>query len=171
MVANVPEIGLEAQVLLGVLDRSGSLSVVERGNVADAALRLALSHGKTQDATCERLAYSALSILVNSFHTVIGVVGVPANFIYDKEGKDTSQLCRKSMLRMMMTIKDYKNDLSCTVANDIRAALSQLAVLCKSDLNLNGLNSVAVQKRKIVLKELWEHIVKLNCILGGGVQL
>ena len=158
-------------VLLGVLEKSGSLSAVERGNVADTALRLALCHGNTQDVTYERLAYSALSILVNSFHTVIGVVGVAVNIIYDKEGKDTSQLCRRSMLRMMTTIRDFKDDISCTIANDIRAALSQLAVLCKSDTNLNGLSGAAVKKRKIVLKELWDYIVKLNCVLGGGVQL
>ena len=69
---------------------------------------------------------------------------------------------------MLLAIKDFKDHIPNKIANEIRAALSQLATLCKSDLNLSGLTGVTVQKRR---KEVWDCIVKLNSILGGGVQL
>ena len=72
---------------------------------------------------------------------------------------------------MLSAIRCANGNISKAIADEIRAALSQIAAFCKSDGNLGGLSGVALQKRKVILKELWDMVVKSNSILGGGVQL
>ena len=146
------------------------MSAVERLHVADAALRIAITHGSTCEEELQPLAYTALSILVNSFYVAIGPVGVPVNVISDQEGRDTTNMCRNYLFRMLSAVKAMKGDLE-SIKNEARLARSKLTGLCKSDMNLSGLSGVAAQRRKVILQELWDTLARVNTSLGGGIQL
>lgn len=169
LIAHVPEIRSEATIFLSILEK-GTMSAVERLHVADAALRIAIAHGSTCEEEFQPLAYTALSILVNSFYVAIGPVGVPVNVISDQEGRDTTHMCRNYLFRMLSAVKTMKGDLE-SIKNEARLALSKLAGLCKSDMNLSGLSGVAAQRRKVILQELWDTLSRVNTSLGGGIQL
>ncbi len=165
LVAHVPEIRSEGSIFLHLLER-GILSAVERLHVADAALRIAIAHGSKDETELQPLAYTALSVLVNSFYIVLGPVGVPVNVIRDQNGEDTTHLCRKYLLRMLSAVKIIKEDTP-KIRNESRIALSKLAGFCKNDMNFSGLTGAAAQRRKVIIKELWDALVRANTSLGS----
>jgi hypothetical protein len=169
LVIHVLELRSEARIFMNLMEK-GTLSAVERLRVADAALRITIAHGCNHEAELQPLAYTALSIIVNSFYHVIGPVGVPTNVICDQEGRDTTQMCRQYLFRMFLAVNMIKDDMP-NIKNEVRMALSKLAGLCKSDMNLSGLTGTAAQRRKIILTELWDALVRVNTSIGGGIQL
>jgi len=169
LVAYVPEIFLESTSLIMLLE-TGILTAVEKLHVADAALRIAITYGQNFETECHLLAYNALSTLVSSFYIVIGPVGVPANLIRDQDEKDVTQVCRKSFFRILSTVKNISDDML-AVKNEARIALSKIAAICKGDMNSSGLSGSAAQRRRAVLKDIWDTLVRVNASLGGGIHL
>jgi hypothetical protein len=169
MVYHVPEIRSEVTILMQILEY-GTLSAIERIYLADAGLKIAITYGSKCEEEFRPLAFTALSICVNSFYFAIGPIGVPVNVICDQGGKDTTQICRAYLFRILTTVQTMKGDLP-QIKNEARMVLSKLASLCKSDMNFTGLTGIAAQRRKLILKELWDALVKVNNSIGGGIQL
>ena len=171
LVQYVPETFSDAQDLSIMLE-SRSLTVVERLQISDGALRIAIVHGSRSNDISQRLVYNTLSVLVSSFYLVIGPVGVPVNVLCDDQGQDITQTCRVALFRMLAALRNIKSERK-GLKHEAILALSKIAGLCKSDVAIGGLNGIALQKRKQLLKEVWDAIVKVNAgvAFGGGVQL
>ncbi len=169
MVRNIPEIFSDAGELSNILE-THALTPKERLQVADGSLRIAIAHGSRNEMQSQRLAYNALSVLVSSFYLVIGPVGVPVTLTCDEQGQDITLICRKVLFRMLSTLQNGRT-MSERLKSEAMLALSRMASLCKSDALLGGLGGTALKKRKALLKEVFDAIVRVNVSFGGGIQL
>ena len=171
----VPESLGDSSILAACLSERNTLTAAERLTAADAALRIAIAHGSSgcrpQDASAaQNLAFSALSVLVSSFFLVLGPVGVPVNVVCQEDGHDVTQTCRRAMFRMLSAILR----IGCKkvgLKNEARLALGKLAGLCKSESAMSGVVGVVAMRRKALLKEIWDAVVRAVNSLGGGVQV
>lgn len=167
-VHNVPETFADATELTTMLE-SKTLTVMEKLQISDGALRMSILHG-VNDSTSQRLVYNALSVLVSSFYLVVGPVGVPVNVLCDEHGRDITQTCRVVMFRMLGILCNIGSE-NKNLQHEAILSLSKIANLCKSDGAIGGLKGTALKKRKKLLTEVWDAIVKANEAFGGGVQL
>jgi len=167
-VQNVPETFADAIELTTMLE-SRTLTVMEKLQISDGALCMSILHG-LNDSTSQRLVYNALSVLVSSFYLVVGPVGVPVNVLCDEHGRDITQTCRVVMFRMLGILRNIGSE-NKSLRHEATLSLSKIANLCKSDGAIGGLKGEALKKRKKLLTEVWDAIVKANEAFGGGVQL
>ena len=167
-IQNVPETFADATELTTMLE-SRTLTVMEKLQISDGALRMCILHG-LYDSISQRLVYNALSVLVSSFFLVVGPVGVPVNVLCDEHGRDITQTCREVMFRMMGILRNIRSG-NKNLRHEAILSLSKIASLCKSDGAIGGLKGAALTKRKKLLTEVWDAIVKANEAFGGGVQL
>lgn len=148
---------------------SKSPNVVERLRIADFALSVAI-FGSQDVSISTRLAYQAVSVLVYNFFFIIGPVGVPANIVHDDEGHDITQMCQNTMFRMLNTLTLLHGDRS-DVKKETSHLLSRLVSMCKSETATAGLSGIRLQKRKLLLKKVYQSIAQINSCFGGGIQL
>lgn len=173
-----PECFGDAKLLIGSLsDRNSTLTAAERMVTADAALRIAIAHGSQDDAVANQLTYAALNTLVSSFFLSLGPVGVPVNILHEDDGRsDVTQTCRKATFRMLSAIQsmvESANQNRATAGDmhsEARRILSKMAAMCKSESALGGTSGTVAMRRKALLKELWDAIVRAGNALGGGLQ-
>lgn len=167
-IQNVPEIFVDANELTAMLE-SRTLTVVEKLQISDGALRMSILYG-LDDAPTQRLVYNALSVLVSSFYLVVGPVGVPVNILSDEQGRDITQTYRVVMFRMLGVLGNIGSE-NKSLRHEAILSLSKIANLCKSDGAIGGLKGIALKKRKTLLTEVWDALVKANESFGGGAQL
>lgn len=162
----IPEVFSDAKELSTMLE-SRNLNILEKSRIADGSLRIAIVHGSCDNVT-QRLVYNALSVLISSFHIVIGPVGVPVNVLCDEKEQDITQSCREHLFRMLAALRHLSSDRK-NLKGEAILALSKLANLCKSDASIGELGVNALQKRKKLLEKVWDSIVKVNEAFGGGI--
>mmetsp|Transcript_8353 Transcript_8353/g.11921 ORF Transcript_8353/g.11921 Transcript_8353/m.11921 type:complete len:443 (+) Transcript_8353:2672-4000(+) len=163
----VPESFNDANIFISYLSDKKKLNVVERLSIADATLRIAIGRGHQNDKISEHLAYAALSVLVSSFFLVLGPVGVPVNLLCERNGRDITQMSRMITFRMLQALQTISGK-KIGLKNEARLALSKIAGLCKSEsTNVNGLNAVTAMKRKSLLKEIWDQVLRAINVVGG----
>eukprot|EP00804_Cyclotella_cryptica_P010226 CCRYP_016701-RB/>CCRYP_016701-RB protein AED:0.07 eAED:0.07 QI:60/0.66/1/1/0.66/0.5/4/103/1342 len=97
----VPETFSDVMILSSLLSEKGLLSSSERLALADASLRIAISHSLRGEMAAKRLANASLLVLIESFHLVIGPVGVPVSVLRQVNGQDATDTCRNAMFRML----------------------------------------------------------------------
>jgi len=179
LVEIAPECFGDATLLIGSLsDRTSTLTAAERMVTADAALRIAIAHGSQDDILAQQLSYAALNTLVSSFFLSLGPVGVPVNILHEDDGRgDITQTCRRATFRMLSALQSMgESDRRTNTSGDIdiqseaRRILSKMATMCKSESALGGTTGTVAQRRKALLKELWDAIVRAGNALGGGLQ-
>jgi len=170
LVEFVPESLADANLLTRMLEKR-ELTAVEKLVTADAALRIVIAHGSRNETDAQPLAYIALSLLVSSFFLVVGPVGVPVNVTCEeRSGEDITLNCRRAMFRMLSALQGITGIRTC-LKGEALLALTKLAGLCKNDINGNGLTGAAAKKRNILMKDIWDTLVRTISALGGGVQI
>lgn len=170
LVEYVPESLADAKFLTRMLEKR-ELTAVEKLGLGDAALRISIAHGSRNEADAQPMAYVALSLLVSSFFLVVGPVGVPVNITCEeRSGQSYVSDCRKSMFRMISALQGITGTRT-SLKSEALLALTKLAGLCKNDGNGSGLTGTAAKKRNILMKEIWDTLVRTICALGGGVQI
>ena len=166
LVEIAPECLADAELLTGCLSERNNLTAAERMVTADASLRIAISHGARDEAATQLLASSALNVLVSSFFLSLGPVGVPVNIIHEDDGHDITQTCRRATFRMLSAMQSIHGERP-ALRNEARRALSKMASMCKSEGALGGVAGSVAMRRKTLLKEIWDAVVKASNSLGG----
>mmetsp|Transcript_14350 Transcript_14350/g.21382 ORF Transcript_14350/g.21382 Transcript_14350/m.21382 type:complete len:1242 (-) Transcript_14350:68-3793(-) len=165
LIQHCPETFLDADELSNILE-SRALAPQERLQIADGSLRIAIVHGSRNEIESQRLVYNALSVSVSSFSLVVGPCGVPLVLTYDDRGRDITLMCRNVLFRIL-TLLEKNGGMSDILKDEATLALSRMARLCKSD----GLAGTAPKRRRHLLKEVFDAIVRVNSSFGGGIQL
>jgi hypothetical protein len=156
-------------ILSSILSEKGLLSSSERLGLADASLRIAISHSFRGEMAAKRLASASLLVLIESFHLVIGPVGVPVAILRQVNGQDATDTCRKAMFRMLSmlsTINPNSALKGCAIS-----ALGKIASMCKNESISVGASGSTAARRKALLKEIWEACSCANLALGGEIQI
>jgi hypothetical protein len=104
--------------------------------------------------------------LVSSFFLSLGPVGVPVNIIHEDDGHDVTQTCRRATFRMLSAMQSIHGERP-ALRNEARRALSKMASMCKSEGALGGVAGSVAMRRKTLLKEIWDAVVKASNSLGG----
>ena len=170
LIDNVPECIRDAPFLTALLQERSSLAAAERLVAADAGVRIAVAHGSKDESAAKLLLLASLSQMVSSFFLVVGPVGVPVGILIEDNGADVTQLCRRSTLRMLDALQRVRRD-RIGIRNECSKALQKLAGMCKGE-SLTMQESGAVgNRRKTLLKEIWDAIVKALNAMGSAVQL
>jgi len=162
LVDTVPECIRDANALRGLLSERTPMAAAERLRTADASLRVAIATNNEVEA--KNLANSCLNQLVSSFYLVLGPVGVPVNALIEESGMDLTQVCRKATFRILHALQHV----SCSrtgLKSECSSALQKLAGMCKAESNSGS------PRRKALLKEIWDAIVKALNAMGSGVSL
>lgn len=160
----VPESFSDASILTSILSNKESLSVPERMVLANASLRIAIAHCSRQEAVAKGLVNVSLSVLIESFQYVIGPVGVPVSVLREAGGRDTTDICRNTMFKMIDTLSTVHPESS--LKGPSISAIGRIASLCKSENT-----SVGSGRRKALLKEIWDACGVANTALGAEIQL
>lgn len=156
LVEFIPEVMEDWEFLSATLSDRSSLSSVERLNVADGALRIAVVHGYKYESEAHALAYAALACMIASFFLIIGPVGVPVN-TGEGCGVDATKAARIAAFRIINTVKGvraYRPKLR----NEFGLFLQKLSALCKGDNILSGLPNSVASQQKLLLKDMIEAI-------------
>ncbi|KAL7480482.1 hypothetical protein ACHAW6_006172 [Cyclotella cf. meneghiniana] len=165
----VPEIFSDAMILSSTLSEKGLFSSSERLGLADASLRIAISHSSRGEMAAKRLASVSLLVLIESFHLVIGPVGVPVSVLRQVNGQDATDTCRKAMFRMLSmlsTINPNSALKGCAIS-----AIGKVASMCKNESTSVAASGSTAARRKALLKEIWEACSCANLALGGEIQI
>mmetsp|Transcript_11755 Transcript_11755/g.23398 ORF Transcript_11755/g.23398 Transcript_11755/m.23398 type:complete len:1347 (+) Transcript_11755:48-4088(+) len=165
LVEFIPESFFDSPILLNILLDRGSLSPTSRLITASAALRIAVANSSRGESITRQLASVSLSILIESFYLVIGPVGIPVSVLREDDGQDVTNICRKSMFRMVKTCASI-NAKSAILRNEATIALSKIAAMCK-----NESSGGVAPRRKLLLKEIWDACAQANSVLGGAMQI
>eukprot|EP00978_Attheya_sp_CCMP212_P002682 scaffold5493_cov52-Attheya_sp.AAC.2 len=177
LVEYVPECFTDAPNILKLLSERNSLTAPERLAAADGALRIAIAHGSRNEMQAQPLAYAALSVLVSSFFLVVGAVGVPVSVLSEEGGKDVTLKCRESAFRMLSAIQKIKggmpsqSKIGIGLNHEAAIALQKLASLCQGDNGMATLAGSAAIRRKAILKEIWDAVLRAVNSMGGAIQM
>jgi hypothetical protein len=101
---------------------------------------------------------------------VLGPVGVPVNALIEENGMDLTQVCRKATFRMLSALQNVRGS-RIGLKNECAMALQKLASLCKSESGMAGVGGSVANRRKALLKEIWDALVKALNAMGSGVGL
>jgi hypothetical protein len=175
LVEYVPECFTDAPNILKLLSERNSLTAPERLAAADGALRIAIAHGSRNEMQAQPLAYAALSVLVSSFFLVVGAVGVPVSVLSAEGGKDVTLKCRESAFRMLSAIQKIKGGTQSKrgigLNHEAAIALQKIASLCQGDNGMATLAGSAAIRRKAILKEIWDAVLRAVNSMGGAIQM
>lgn len=162
LVENVPECINDSADLLQLLSDHSSLTSTERLVVADAVLRIAIVHGHSNDHEAAHMAQTALSQLVESFFLVVGPVGVPVDALINEDsGLDVTQTSRKAAFRILKSLLQVRGRRS-SLRRECANALQKLAGLCRSESALAGVAGAVAGRRKSLMKEMYDLIIKAS---------
>ena len=167
LVEYIPETMGDSQELAQLLSDRSSLTPAERLVAADAVLRIAITHGQSNEIDAEAMVYSALSQLVNSFFLVVGPIGVPVNvLIGDGSGLDVTQMSRKAAFRILKSLLKVRGRRA-RMRNECGMALQKLASLCKGESAVSGVAGAVAGRRKALLKEIFDAVTKAGSAIGS----
>lgn len=170
LVDNVPECINDSSLLLQLLSDRNSLTAAERLIASDAVLRIAIVQGQNDEDPSAMMAYAALTQLVDSFFLVLGPVDVPVNsLIMDDSGLDITQISRRAAFRILKAMSRIRGKCD-ALRRRCAVPLQKLAALCKSESAVTSLGGAVAGRRKALLKELYDLLLKVSSNLGvGGV--
>jgi 6,7-dimethyl-8-ribityllumazine synthase len=159
IVENVPE-AFDPPVLLQILRVEQSLAA------ADAICRIAIVHGgDVDDSAAAQLTQNTLSQLVDSFYLILGPVGVSVSaLLIDDSETDITQKSRKAAFRILKSLIRVRSRRK--VFLPCGATLQKLAGLVKSESAASGLTGTVANKRKQLLKEIFDATSKSVGVLG-----
>ena len=167
LVEYIPETMGDSQELAQLLSDRSSLTPAERLVAADAVLRIAITHGQSNEVDAEAMVYSALSQLINSFFLVVGPIGVPVNvLIGDGSGLDVTQMSRKAAFRILKSLLKVRGRRA-RMRNECGMALQKLASLCKGESAVSGVAGAVAGRRKALLKEIFDAVTKAGSAIGS----
>lgn len=173
LVGFVPECSNDAGALLALLS-SDRLTAAERLKTADAALRIVIALGRDENEA-KSIASACLQHLVSSFYLVLGPVGVPVNALIVQDSdhgnnmdNNLTQVCRQGTFRILSALQNVRGSSRPLLKNECSMALQKLASLCKGE---SGAAGAGANRRKALLKEIWDAIVKALNAMGSGVSL
>lgn len=167
LVEYIPESMGDSQELAQLLSDRSSLTPAERLVAADAILRIAITHGQSNEIDAEAMVYSALSQLINSFFLVVGPIGVPVNaLIGDGSGLDVTQMSRKAAFRILKSLLKVRGRRA-RMRNECGMALQKLASLCKGESAVSGVAGAVAGRRKALLKEIFDAVTKACSAIGS----
>lgn len=165
----VPESFTDATTLSTVMSQKETLSAPDRLLIADASLRIAIAHCSRGEQIAKGLVSTSLSVLIEHFQFVLGPVGVPVSVLRSQvEGRDTTDICRTAMFRMLNSLLTVSPD--SILKGPCISAIGRIASLCKSESASVGSGAVAA-RRKALLKDVWDAVGSANTALGGEIQL
>eukprot|EP00934_Nitzschia_sp_Nitz4_P004391 Nitzschia sp. Nitz4//scaffold47_size129522//74066//77969//NITZ4_003556-RA/size129522-snap-gene-0.199-mRNA-1//-1//CDS//3329552815//4381//frame0 len=171
MIENVPEVASDADDLLLLLSDRNSLTPVERLVAADAVLRVAVIQGHYNENEASRMAHVALAQFVDSFFLVVGPVGVPVDaLIADESGLDVTQVSRKAAFRMLSALQKVTGRRT-QLRKECSVALQKLAGLCKSESTMSGVAGNVAGRRKNLLKEMYDMIMKASNAMAAVQEI
>jgi hypothetical protein len=169
LVEYIPETMDDSRELTQLLSDRSSLTPAERLVAADAVLRIAITHGQSNEIDAEAMVYSALSQLINSFFLVVGPVGVPVNvLIGDGSGLDVTQMSRKAAFRILKSLLKVRGRRA-RMRNECGMALQKLASLCKGESAFSGVAGAVAGRRKALLKEIFDAVTKAINSMGSAI--
>jgi hypothetical protein len=169
LVEYVPECMNDSQDLLQMLSERSSLTPAERLVAADAVIRIAIVHGHTNEIEAANMAYTALVQLVDSFFLVVGPVGVPVNaLISDDSGLDVTQISRKAAFRILKSLLRVRGRRT-LLRTECGMALQKVASLCKGESSISGVAGAVAGRRKTLLKEIFDAVMKAANAMGSSV--
>lgn len=167
----MPEALFDGPVICSLVSEKGLLTATERLSAACTGLQIAVSHSHMDEEIVSKLVAASTAVLLDSFTLVIGPIGVPVSILREENGRDaTNVVCREKMFRMIKTMASIcpnDNDLK----NEASITLSKIAAMCKSENSVGGVGGTAANRRKAVLKEIWEACLLANTALGGTMQM
>jgi hypothetical protein len=166
----VPECVNDAFALTILLSERSPLTAAERLKTADAAMRIAIAFGSRDEAETRNLAGACLHQLVNSFYLVLGPVGVPVNALIEESGMDLTQVCRKATFRILGALQKVRGS-RIGLKTECSVALQKLANLCKGESGVTGFSGAVANRRKALLKEIWDAVIRALNGMGSGVSL
>jgi hypothetical protein len=166
----VPECVKDAFALTILLSERSPLTAAERLKTADAAIRIAIAFGSRDEAETKNLAGACLNQLINSFYLVLGPVGVPVNTLIEESGMDLTQVCRKATFRILGALQKVRGS-RVGLKTECSLALQKLANLCKGESGVTGFSGAVANRRKALLKEIWDALIKALNGMGSGVSL
>eukprot|EP00540_Astrosyne_radiata_P023196 CAMPEP_0116824502 /NCGR_PEP_ID=MMETSP0418-20121206/1435_1 /TAXON_ID=1158023 /ORGANISM="Astrosyne radiata, Strain 13vi08-1A" /LENGTH=184 /DNA_ID=CAMNT_0004452885 /DNA_START=107 /DNA_END=658 /DNA_ORIENTATION=- len=170
LVNHVPECMGDATNLTVLLSERSCLSATERLVTADAGIRIAIAHGSQDENAAKSLVLAGLSQLIASFFLVVGPVGMPVSVMMEENGDDVTQKCREATFRILNAIQRVRGDRK-GIRNECSVALQKLAGMCKGESLLMGASGTVANRKKALLKEIWDTIVKALNAMGSAVQL
>lgn len=166
----VPECINDAFAFTVLLSERCSLTAAERLKTADAALRIAIAFGSQDELEAKNLAAACLHQLITSFYLVLGPVGVPVNALIEENGMDLTQVCRKATFRILSALQKVRGSRT-GLKSECSLALQKLASLCKGETGMTGVAGAVANRRKALLKEIWDALVKALNGMGSGISL
>jgi len=169
LVEFVPETMDDSSCLINVFTEGGSVET--RLMAAAAIIRIAIAHGHRDEATAERLVYSALSQLISSFFLVVGPVGVPVNVMIGDGFQDFTQTSRRATFRILKSLVNVRGRQRPRLRNECGMALHKLAGLCKDPNSLKCGAGPLASRRKALLREIFDAVSKASNAMGSGVDL
>ena len=165
----VPETMGDSQDLIHLISDRSSLTPAERLVAADAVLRIAIAHGHSNEVEAQGMAYTALTQLVNCFFLVVGPVGVPVNaLVGDGSGLDVTQISRNAAFRILKSLLKVRGKRE-RLRNECGMALQKLANLCKGETVFSGVAGAVAGRRKNLLKEIFDAVMKAVNSMGSTV--
>jgi hypothetical protein len=169
LVDNIPESMGDSQDLTYMISDRSSLIPAERLVAADAVLRIAIAHGCSNEVEAERMAYTALTQLVNCFFLVVGPVGVPVNtLVRDGSGLDVTQISRNAAFRILRGLLKVRGRRT-RLRNECGMALQKLANLCKGETVFSGVAGAVAGRRRKLLKEIFDAVMKAVNAMGSAI--
>ncbi|KAI2502942.1 hypothetical protein MHU86_11529 [Fragilaria crotonensis] len=166
----VPECINDAFALTMLLSERCPLTAAERLKTADAALRIAIAFGSRDELAAKNLVGACLHQLITSFYLVLGPVGVPVNALIEESGMDLTQVCRKATFRILNALQKVRASRT-GLKSECSLALQKLASLCKGETGMTGVAGAVANRRKALLKEIWDALVKALNGMGSGISL
>ena len=169
LIEYVPEVLLDARMLTMCIFERNYLTTPERLALADAGLRIAISHGTRNETESIPLVYEALNCLINSLPLVIGPIGVSVSAVSEEGGEDFTQKCRRSTFRMLNTLQHISGKRD-AIRNEANLALAKIALFCKNETVMSGATDSTMMKRKALLKEIWEKVTRTANAIDNAMQ-
>jgi len=159
LVENVPETMNDSQYLLQVFSDRNNMTAAERLVVADSTVRIAIVHGKTNEAAASQLIFTAVSQLVDSFYLILGPVGLlPIDALFNADsGTPITQTSQKAAFRILNALSKLRGPARYHFQKDCNIVLQKLINLCKVELQ-----GAVVGRRKQLVKELYDATIKLE---------
>lgn len=164
---NVPEIMDDAAVYQDLLGRLALSTASQRLGAASGVLRLALMHGRREEALSEALVVAATQHLIANFFIILGPVGLPVNAFENDKGGNSTKACRKAALRMLKTFSLAQGRRQ-GVRNECLVALQKLSRMCKGEELVGGLPVSIANRQKGFLREMLDGINKALLAIGSS---
>jgi hypothetical protein len=164
---NVPEIMDDATTYQDLLAHISISTANQRLVAASGVLRVALMHGRREEALSEALVVAATQQLIANFFIILGPVGLPVHAFENDQGGDSTKACRKAALRMLKTFSLAQGRRQ-GVRNECIIALQKLSRMCKGEELVGGLPVSIANRQKGFLRELLDGINKALSAIGSS---